>query len=99
MSAKSAAFVLAFVLLAAPLAAEAQKAGKLWRIGSLDQGTTPVGWTQHGPGPTAPIRDRSFIRGMKDLGYVEGRDFVMEYRWAEGREDRLPELAADLVRA
>jgi len=36
---------------------------------------------------------------MGELGYVEGRDFVMEYRWAEGHLDRLPELAADLVRA
>jgi len=36
---------------------------------------------------------------MKDLGYVEGRDFVMEYRWAEGHLDRLPDLAADLARA
>jgi putative ABC transport system substrate-binding protein len=42
---------------------------------------------------------KSFLQGLSDLGYVERRDFVMEYRWAEGREDRLPELAADLVRA
>ena len=40
-----------------------------------------------------------FIQGMKDLGYVEGRDFVMEYRRAEGQSDRLQELTADLVRA
>src|SRR5215472_1050107 len=36
---------------------------------------------------------------MKDLGYVEGRDFVLEILWAEGHPDRLPGLAADLVRA
>ena len=91
------ALILAF--LAVPPVAEAQQDGKVWRIGSLEPGTAPVGWTQHGPGPTAVIVDGSFIRGMKDLGYVEGRDFVMEYRWAEGHPERLPELAAELVRA
>jgi putative ABC transport system substrate-binding protein len=36
-------------------------------------------------------------RGLQDVGFVEGRDVAVEYRWAEGRYDRLPELAADLV--
>src|SRR5262249_42021100 len=86
-------------LFAAPLAADAQQAAKVWRIGYLDPGKAPVGWSQHGPGPAGAIVDRPFTQGMKDLGYVEGRDFVIEYRWAEGHPDRLPELAADLVRA
>jgi putative ABC transport system substrate-binding protein len=73
-------------LLAAPLAAEAQQAGKVWRIGYL----APQKRSSY---------DRVFLQGMGELGYVEGRDFVMEYRWAEGHADRLPELAADLVRA
>jgi putative tryptophan/tyrosine transport system substrate-binding protein len=73
------------VLLAAPLAAEAQQAGKVYRIGFL------------GPGSPAPAKN--FLQGLVDLGYVEGRDFAMEYRFAEGHPDRLPELAADLVRA
>jgi putative ABC transport system substrate-binding protein len=76
-------------LLAAPLAAEAQHAGKVWQIGFLGSGT-PTGWG--GPGIEA-------IRlGLEDHGYVEGRNIRIEYRWAQDRYDRLPELAAELVR-
>ena len=91
--------VIAGGLLAAPLAADAQQAGKVWRIGYLSPGLSPPGWTSHGPGPAAAPGNRPFVQGMKDLGYFEGRDFVLEIRWAEGHPDRLPELAADLVRA
>ena len=72
-------------LLAMPLAAEGQQAKKVYRIGYLSAGL---------PAPAT-----NFLQGLRDLGYVEGRDFVMEYRFAEGHQDRLPELAADLVRA
>jgi putative tryptophan/tyrosine transport system substrate-binding protein len=76
-------------LLAAPLATEAQQAGKVWQIGFLGSGT-PTGWG--GPGLEA-------IRlGLRDHGYVEGRNIRIEYRWAEDRYDRIPELAAELVR-
>jgi putative ABC transport system substrate-binding protein len=78
------------VLLAAPLAVEGQQAGKVWRIGYLSAFSAPANLLT----VAAPFR-----QGLHDLGYVEGRDFVMEYRWAEGYPDRLPELAADLVRA
>ncbi len=74
------------VLLAAPLAAEGQRARKIHKIGFLSANT---------PGSSAP---KNFLQGLRNLGYVEGRDFVMEYRWAEGHPERLPELAADLVR-
>ena len=76
-------------LLTAPLAAEAQQAGKVWRIGFLMPGPSPTNLVGKGP----------FRQGLLDLGYVDGRDFVMEFRWAEWHEDRLPALAADLVRA
>jgi putative ABC transport system substrate-binding protein len=75
-------------LLAVPVAVGAEQAGKIYRIGLLRAGNAP---------PSAD--SESFLQGLHDLGYVEGRDFVMEYRWAEGHQNRLPELAADLVRA
>lgn len=73
-------------ILAAPLAAEAQQAGKVYRIGVL----LPLG-------VTPPILAR-FLGGMRDLGWVENQGFVAEPRYAEGRIERLPELATALVR-
>ena len=79
---------LALATLAAPLAADAQQPGKVHRIGYLS-----------GSGATAglPVLE-AFRQGLRDLGYVEGKNTVIEYRWAEGRIERLPELAAELVR-
>src|SRR5215831_7355928 len=77
-------------LLAAPLAAAGQQTRKIWRIGWLNPYPPPANLV---------VRGGPFRQGLSDLGHVEGRDFVMEYRWAEGHEDRLPALAADLVRA
>jgi len=79
---------LAGGLLAAPLVAAGQQTRKIWRIGWL-----------YASSPSANVSKDPFRQGLSDLGYVEGRDFVIEYRWAEGHEDRLPALAADLVRA
>ena len=76
------------VLLAAPFAAEAQPAGKVPRIGWLG-------------GPTRESADpfvRVFQRGLKDLGWVEGQNIVIEWRFAGGRAEQLPDLAAELVR-
>jgi len=77
----------AVTLLAAPLAAEGQHEKKV-RVGFLGAGTA-ASW---GPGIEA------LQLGLRDHGYVDGRDFTIEYRWAENRFDRLPELAAELVR-
>ena len=71
-------------LVASPVASLAQQR-KVWRIGVLIN--------RLGPGNN----DEAFLAGMRDLGYVEGRDLVMEYRWGGGQEDRLPALAAELV--
>ncbi|MFQ5946973.1 MAG: ABC transporter substrate-binding protein, partial [Anaerolineae bacterium] len=84
---------LALGLLAAPLPAEAEKPGKVYRIGLL------LGWSAP---PAASTRRsalvESFLQGLHELGYTVGRDVTVEYRYAGGRFDRLPELAADLVR-
>jgi putative ABC transport system substrate-binding protein len=71
--------------LAAPLAAGAQQAGKVWRVGVLSPGPSP-------PGPLEPLRE-----GLNEHGYIEGRNLAIEWRFAEGQSDRLPGLARDLV--
>src|SRR5213079_2406590 len=79
--------VLALLALgAAPLAAEAQPAAKVARIGYL--ATNPEASSQ--------VRE-AFFQGLRDLGYVEGRNLVIEYRDAEGKVERLPAFAAELV--
>ena len=50
------------------------------------------------PNAVTADRLRAFRQGLNDTGYVEGRNVMIEYRWAEGRNDRLPALAAELVR-
>src|SRR5713101_8137370 len=75
------------VLLAAPLAAQAQPAEKVPRIGFLFYGA---------PGPSPELD--AFRQGLRDLGYIEGQNITIEYRFANGQVGRLPELAADLVR-
>src|SRR2546427_8306911 len=73
-------------LLTAPLAAEAQQAAQIARIGYLT--SSPAG-NLHAP--------EAFLQGLRDLGYVEGRNIVIEYRDAEGKPERFPALAAELV--
>ncbi len=73
-------------LLAAPFTAEAQQAAKVARIGYLA-----------GNLATSPHLLEAFRQGLRDLGYVEGRNVVIEYRDAEGKLERLPALAAELV--
>jgi putative ABC transport system substrate-binding protein len=82
------AFISGVVLsvMSTPLAADAQPARKVPHIGVLQPAAPPE-----------PLVE-AFREGLRDLGYVEGRDIVLEFRWAEGRLDRFPELATDLVR-
>jgi putative ABC transport system substrate-binding protein len=76
----------AIVFSATPLAAEAQQAAKIVRIGWLGLNLA-----------SAPHLPETFRQGLRDLGYVEGRNLVIEYRDAEGKSERLPALAAELV--
>ena len=80
--------VIAFVLAVLGAVAEAQQPKKLARAGFL--GATFAS--------TESARIEAFRQGLRDLGYVEGKSIVIEYRWAEGKLDRLPGLAAELVR-
>ena len=81
--------VLAPGLPALPFASEAQQSGRVYRIGYL----------------SAPSRASveaalgAFLRALRDLGWIEGQNLAIDYRWAEGKVERLPELAAGLVRA
>ena len=73
---------------AAPVTVRAQQAGKVYRIGYLST-------------PTRESVERgldAFLRKLRELGWVEGQNLVIEYRWAEGNVERLPDLAAELVR-
>jgi hypothetical protein len=74
-------------LLAAPLAAETQSVGKVFRVAYLTAASTST---------DAPLFD-SFGQGMRELGYLEGRNIAYEIRRAEGTFERLPGLAAELV--
>jgi ABC-type uncharacterized transport system substrate-binding protein len=74
-----------------PLAARAQQAGKVWRVAFLAAGSRPVSIESSQWG--------GFLQGMRELGLVEGKDFVIEWRFAEGRPELYPGLAAELVRA
>jgi putative ABC transport system substrate-binding protein len=75
------------VLAACGEMAEAQQAGKVWRIGFLSSVS---------PEPSAHLY-QAFLQGLDDFGYVEGKNVRVEPRWAEGKTKRLPELAAELV--
>jgi putative tryptophan/tyrosine transport system substrate-binding protein len=80
-------FLTLLFVLALSIPAEAQQPGKMYRIGFL----------------VAPSRSfftarmEGFRQGLRNLGYIEGKNILIEYRYAEGKLDRLPELAAELV--
>src|SRR5687768_14962604 len=83
LSVLTVAFMLAVSV--SPLAGEAQRAGKIWRVGIL-------------AGPSPPTRWTPFLGRLRALGYVEGQNIVLEWRFAQGRAERFPDLAAELVR-
>ena len=91
MSGKIFIWLLATVLLITVTPAEAQEpTTKIPRIGFL----TNVSASDS----AASLRFASFRQGLRDLGYVEGKTIIIDSRYAEGRPERLPELAEDLVR-
>jgi putative tryptophan/tyrosine transport system substrate-binding protein len=81
-------FALCALLLALCASAEAQQPKKIPRIGYLNA-TAPS---------NISARIEPFQQGLRELGYVEGKNIIIEYRFAEGKFDRLPALAAELVR-
>jgi ABC-type uncharacterized transport system substrate-binding protein len=83
---KRGIFIAAIAMLLAPLPGKAQQPGTIPRIGIIFMG-----------GRDQPHL-KSFKQGLRERGYVEGKNIRLEYRYAEGKYDRLPELAADLVR-
>ena len=79
---------LGALLVALCMPADAQQTGKVARIGFLDQSTASG----------SAVRLEAFRQEMSKLGWIEGKNLIIEYRFAEQKPERLPELAADLVR-
>jgi putative ABC transport system substrate-binding protein len=79
--------VLALALLAAPLAAGAQAVGK-----------ARIGYLSGNPSPDTEKAVDAFRAKLRDLGYVDGQNLLIEYRYSDGKYERLPQLLADLVR-
>src|SRR3989337_2429729 len=87
MKVNTVGLILALGILATPLATQAQQAGKVHRIGFLGNSTAALEANLVGP----------FREGLRDLGYDEGRNVLIEYRWAEGKYERFPALIAELI--
>jgi putative ABC transport system substrate-binding protein len=87
MSKKVVGLAICAVLLVFGVSAKAQQAAKVYRIGVLSNATGPE---------VLPLWE-AFRQGLPDRGWVEGKNLVIEYWWAEGRVERFPSLAAELV--
>jgi putative ABC transport system substrate-binding protein len=87
MGFRRAVTVVALALFVAPIATDAQQAGRVGRIGFLGNSTAALEANLVEP----------FREGLRDLGYVEGRNISIEYRWAEGKYERFPALIAELI--
>jgi putative ABC transport system substrate-binding protein len=88
MNRRTAIRRLATFFLTTASLAEAQQAGKIYRIGFLDGGTAAG----------SAVLVKAFLQELSKLGWIEGKNFTIEYRFAEGKAGRRPEFAADLVR-
>ena len=88
MRLRAAALTVILAILAVPVSPDAQQPAKVLRIGFLAAGSAA---------PYGSLIE-AFRQGLREAGYVEDQSIVIEYRWAEGEYDRLPALAADLVR-
>jgi len=84
---KGIGFIITLGILLGPLAAQAQQTGNVYRIGFLGNSTAALEANLVGP----------FREELRDLGYVEGRNVLIEYRWAEGKYDRFPALIGELL--
>jgi putative ABC transport system substrate-binding protein len=71
-----------------PLAARAQQANKIWRMGILDTATRELN----------SANMDVFLKRLREFGYVEGQNLIVEYRSADGRNERLPDLVSQLIR-
>ena len=80
-------FTICALLLALSVPVEAQQTGKVARVGFLGNSTAALEANLIGP----------FREGLRDLGYVEGKNIVIEWRWAEGKYERFPSLIAELI--
>lgn len=80
--------LLALGTAVGPIGAFAQQRGRVWRVGFLALGTASG---------SARVKN-AFLQGMRDLGYIEGQNLLVEWRFADGEFERLPPMAADLVR-
>ena len=87
MTVKGIGFIITLGILLGSLAAKAQQTGNVYRIGFLGNSTAALEANLVGP----------FREGLRDLGYVEGRNVLIEYRWAEGKYDRFPALIGELL--
>jgi putative ABC transport system substrate-binding protein len=81
--------LLGGAVVAWPLAARAQHAGKVWRVGVLETISAELNATNF----------EALRKGLRDLGYIEGQNLTIEYRSADGQVERFPQLAEELVRA
>ena len=87
MRKKVVGFALSALLLALCSTAAAQDSPRIWKIGVLVSTSSSAN----------KARDEALRQGLRDLGYIESRNIVMEYRYAEGKTDRLPQLARELT--